>query len=146
MISRTIFRLLVVLFVTAAIAAMMVDQVFPSEELQALSQFIAQRGTSLLDAAVFSDAALFALTILLLMWVSATVVGLFLFWNPARTLYSLGYLSLLSITLLFDSSGITSSLSVLLANLASVLGGFILCSIYFTNVRHFFIGERRIWS
>ncbi|MCE2573404.1 hypothetical protein [Motilimonas eburnea] len=144
MIARNVFRLLVVVFVFFVTMTFVTEQILPWQKAQLISQTIIQ--SYLPVTAEWSGALIYLMLLSGFVFVLVAIIGLLLFWSAARWLFLFGYGVLILINWLTQSPVMLSYLANLFTHLSSITGGFIICCVFFTNVRHYFISERKIWS
>ncbi|MFO6424274.1 hypothetical protein [Motilimonas sp. KMU-193] len=144
MIARNVFRLLVLVFVFFVTMTFVTEQILPWQKAQVISQHLIQ--SYFPAGAEFSGALIYLMLVFSAALVLIAIVGLLLFWSLARWLFLFGYGVLIIINWLTQSPMMLSYLANLFTHLSSITGGFIICAVFFTNVRHYFISERKIWS
>ena len=144
MISRNIFRLLVLFFVFLVIMTFITENMLPWQKIQLLSQHLVLSYLPL--SSEISGIVIYSLLIASFSLVALAIIGLLLFWGLSRWLFLIGYAVLILASWLTPEPLILSYMANIVTHLASVTGGFILCCVFFTDVRYYFISERKIWS
>ncbi|MCE0558742.1 MULTISPECIES: hypothetical protein [unclassified Motilimonas] len=144
MISRSIFRLLVLFFVFCVVMTFVTENMMPWQKLELISQNLIS--TYLPVSSELSALVLDGLLILSFVLVTLAVIGLLLFWGCSRWLFLIGYGVLILVNWLTKEPLIVSYLANIYTHLTSITGGFIICCVFFTNIRYYFIAERKIWS
>lgn len=144
MISRSIFRLLVLFFVFFVTMTFVTENMLPWQKLELISQNLIS--TYLPLSSELSALVLYGLLTLSFALVAFAIIGLLLFWGGARWLFLIGYGVLILANWLTKEPLIVSYLANMYTHLSSITGGFIICCVFFTNIRYYFISERKIWS
>lgn len=132
--TRTQFRILVVVSFVLSLVGGVVDLIVPDPIVEEVTSYAESLEPEWSDARLF---ALMGFLLLGIVYVIYTLLGLLLFWNMARHVYLAGFFFLIPMYLVLGVT-VTSGIGQILYDAGSVLSGVILALIYFSPVKDFF--------